>query len=212
MSDLTGRHVSKVNDRRSARREKVARSAESRPINQIAPDSYLGRALDNVDKRSRSRRTDPDPESSDSSCSSSDSSSSESPSDSESSVSSQDSPRARKRSKRKSRRRHRRSKSRSRKSGLKPIPPKEYDGAADARSYHRFVTEGTEYVTAGKVRRNKQVFVLSYYLKGKAYDYYTQKVSMNYRDWTLRQFFEQMFNYCFPIKRTRGTFQYDRRC
>lgn len=43
-------------------------------------------------------------------------------------------------------------------------------------------------------------------------DYYTQKVSMNYRDWTLRQFFEQMFNYCFPIKRTRGTFQYDRRC
>lgn len=22
---------------------------------------------------------------------------------------------------------------------------------------------------------------------------------MNYRDWTLREFFEQMFNYCFPI-------------
>ncbi|KIJ98465.1 hypothetical protein K443DRAFT_123626 [Laccaria amethystina LaAM-08-1] len=46
---------------------------------------------------------------------------------------------------------------------------------------------------------NKQVFVLSYYLKGKAYNYYTQKVSMNYRDWTLWEFFEQMFNYCFPV-------------
>ena len=199
MSDLTGRHVSKVNDRRSARLEKIARNAESRPVNQIAPESYLGRALDNVDKRSHRRRMDSDPDSSDSPDSSSESSSSESSSDDEISDSSQDSPRAKKRAKRKTRHKHKHPKSRSRKSGLKPIPPKEYDGAADARSYHRFVTEGTEYVTTGKVCKNKQVFVLSYYLKGKAYDYYTQKVSMNYRDWTLREFFEQMFNYCFPV-------------
>ena len=196
MSDLTKQHISKTKDQRSVHLEKVAWNAESQPINQIVPESYLGRALENVDRRSRRHHQDPDPGSSDSS---SESSSSESDSDSETSDASAHSPRSRRQSKRKSHQKHRRSRSRTRKSGLKPIPPKEYDGAADARSYHRFVTEGTEYVTTGNVHRNRQVFVLSYYLKGKAYDYYTQKVSMNYRDWTLREFFEQMFNYCFPI-------------
>ncbi|KIJ92035.1 hypothetical protein K443DRAFT_126057 [Laccaria amethystina LaAM-08-1] len=75
MSDLTGRHVSKVIDRRSARLEKVARNAESRPVNQIAPESYLGRALENVDKRACHGRKSPDPDSSDSPDSSSESSS-----------------------------------------------------------------------------------------------------------------------------------------
>ncbi|KAF8228767.1 hypothetical protein L208DRAFT_1042725, partial [Tricholoma matsutake] len=45
----------------------------------------------------------------------------------------------------------------------------------------------------------QRVFVLSYYLKGKAYDFYTQKVAMNAYDWSLKQFFEELFNYCFPI-------------
>ena len=73
------------------------------------------------------------------------------------------------------------------------------DGVADACSYHCFVTEATEYVTTGKVCQNKQVFVLSYYLESKAYDFFTQKVSMNYQHWTLWEFFEQMFNYYFPV-------------
>ncbi|KAF8223626.1 hypothetical protein L208DRAFT_1315883 [Tricholoma matsutake] len=54
---------------------------------------------------------------------------------------------------------------------------------ADTRSYHQFVTE---------------VFVLSYYLKGKAYDFYTQRCQSVY-DWDLKRFFEELFNYCFPI-------------
>ncbi|KAF8231486.1 hypothetical protein L208DRAFT_1276914, partial [Tricholoma matsutake] len=43
------------------------------------------------------------------------------------------------------------------------------------------------------------VFVLLYYLKGKVYDFYTQNVAMSVYDWDLKQFFEELFNYCFPI-------------
>jgi len=62
---------------------------------------------------------------------------------------------------------------------IKPKQPKDYDGAADARSFHRFVTEGTDYVISGKVSPRRRVFVLSYHLKGKAYDFYTQQVAMS---------------------------------
>jgi hypothetical protein len=62
--------------------------------------------------------------------------------------------------------RHSRSSS-SDSSKIKPKPPKDYDGAADARSFHRFVMEGTDYVIAGKVSHQRRVFVLSYHLKGK---------------------------------------------
>ena len=88
---------------------------------------------------------------------------------------------------------------RSYKSGLKPIAPRKYDGLADARAYNRFVTEGTAYVVNGRVPRNRQVFVLSYFLEGTAYDFYTQKVLMNFAEWRLKEFFEELFNYCFPI-------------
>jgi hypothetical protein len=36
-------------------------------------------------------------------------------------------------------------------------------------------------------------------LDGVAYDFYTQKVSMNFAQWNLPEFFEELFNYCFPI-------------
>ncbi|KAG5635146.1 hypothetical protein H0H81_012288 [Sphagnurus paluster] len=85
-----------------------------------------------------------------------------------------------------------------RKPELNPVAQK-YDGTADARSYHRSVTEGTAYVRDGKVKSKRQAFVLSYYLKGKAYNFYTQKVSVNSSQWTLQEFYQELFNYCFPI-------------
>ena len=39
-----------------------------------------------------------------------------------------------------------------------------------------FLTEGTDYVTSSKVQKECQAFVLSYYLKGKAYDFFILKV------------------------------------
>ena len=61
----------------------------------------------------------------------------------------------------------------SKKALLKPLAPLEYDGAADAHSYYQFVTEGTDYVVSGHIHQWQRVFMLLYYLKGKAYDFYT---------------------------------------
>jgi len=41
--------------------------------------------------------------------------------------------------------------------------------------------------------------VLSYYLDGTAYDFYMQRVSMDFSEWTLQEFFEELYNYCFPV-------------
>ena len=76
--------------------------------------------------------------------------------------------------------------------------PKEYNGTADAQAYNRFITEGMTYVLDGRAK-NRQVFVLSYYLDGIAYDFYMKKVSMNFAEWRLQEFFEELFNYCFPV-------------
>jgi len=169
------------------------RHSDSRPVRQIPLDSYLGQTLNNLNRLGTSKhRSGDDPSSSSSSSSSSESSESELNSDdSDEEVRNRRSKRSR--SKGKKRSRH------SRKSGLKPIVPKKYDGAADARAYNRFVTEGTTYVYDGRVPRNRRVFVLSYYLDGVAYDFYTQKVSMNFANWTLQEFFEELYNYCFPV-------------
>ena len=51
--------------------------------------------------------------------------------------------------------------------------------------------------TIGSSPKECQAFVLSYYLKGKAYNFYTQNVSLNPHEWTLKEFFVQLFNYCF---------------
>lgn len=41
--------------------------------------------------------------------------------------------------------------------------------------------------------------VLSEFLNGKAYTFYTQRVSLNPKKWSLQKFFTELFNYCFPI-------------
>ena len=84
-------------------------------------------------------------------------------------------------------------------SRIKPIPPKEYNGAADVRAYHWFVRESDAYLWDGKVRGQQKVFLLSYYLTDKAYNFYTQKVTIDKDHWTVSQFYKELFNYCFPI-------------
>ncbi|KAG6824154.1 hypothetical protein H0H92_007833, partial [Tricholoma furcatifolium] len=182
----------------------TARRAEINPVEQVASKSYLGQALKNSRKAGRRRRT-PSPSNSDpsSSSSSSERSSSSTSSDEDSSSSENDSSSEEDNSPVRQRNRSRKNRSRRRakptKSTLKPIPPKEYDGSPDARSYHRFVTEGTAYLQDGKVKPRRQAFILSYYLKDKAYDFYTQRVSMNASEWGLEDFLRELFNYCFPI-------------
>ena len=200
------------------RHEASLRPLGTQPAAQIAPQSYLGSALKNVGRSRRRSRPTSDPSSSSSassSSSSSDSSSSDSstessisPSEDESSSDEEsgDSYGSERRGKRRkdnrhgrNKRRKRRSRSSARKTSIKPIPPKEYDGAAVVGAYHRFIRESDAYLRDGRVKGSRKIFLLSYYLTGKAYDFYTQKVSINEEQWTLAQFYEELFNFCFPV-------------
>jgi hypothetical protein len=61
------------------------------------------------------------------------------------------------------------------------------------------LTEGTAYVEAGRVELEKQVFVLSHYLTGKAHKFYIREVAGDPYSWGLQEFFLELFNSCFPV-------------
>ena len=181
--------------------------AGSRPVAQITWDSYLGTALRNVGRTPPNRK---DMEYGDLSSSDPNSSSGEGSSAdySEGELHEGDracsilNPHRRRRDNRHGRNKHRRYSSSSGSdlgTRIKPIAPKEYDGLADARAYHQFVKESEAYLRDGKVKGHRRIFLLSYYLTGRAYDFYTQKVSLNEEEWMLRQFYDELFNFCFPV-------------
>ncbi|KAF4585118.1 hypothetical protein EYR40_001954 [Pleurotus pulmonarius] len=164
------------------------------PSSQIPPNSFLGRALKSVDEKRGRRKNKTSDDSSDDDPSSS---SSEGPIDSSSSgesSSSDESSIGIRKSKRRNPKR-----SSKRKSNLKPTPPEAYDGKADLTQFYRFVSDGTAYLKEGGVQKKFRVRKLATFLKGRAYDYYLQQVSMNPGIWTLREFFEGLMNACFPV-------------
>ena len=59
--------------------------------------------------------------------------------------------------------------------------------------------ESDAYLRDGKVRGHRKVFLLLYYITGKAYDFYTQKVAIDEERWTIPRFYEELFNFCFPV-------------
>ena len=172
-----------------------AQRASSRPAAQLVPDSSLGAALGNIARMIEEPGDPDDPY---------DDSSDYNDSNYSRSTRSRDSSRSRRRRRRHSKRRtskKRRHRSRrGSKSSIKPIPPKDYDGAADTRAYHRFVMEGEAYLRDGKVQRERQIRILAHYLDGKAYHFYMQKVaSDDPNNWNLHKFFTELFNFCFPV-------------
>ena len=195
------KHVPGHGGRREGRSNPLP--AESRPVAQIAQDSYLGTALHNVERsHSQSKRGGGGRPPSSEPSSSDDDDYSTSSYDSQGTDYSHERRHRRRRDNRHGRHKSKRRRSQSRsksKTLIKPIAPKEYDGQADARAYHRFVRESDACLRDGKVRGSRRVFLLSYYLTGKAYNFYTQRVSSNEEEWTLRQFYDELFNFCFPI-------------
>jgi hypothetical protein len=175
--------------------------AGSRPAAQLVPESSLGVALERV-ARMVGDPDDPDElEPSDGTSSEYESSNySHSTGSRGSSKSRRRRRHGSKRHSKKKRRRHtsrRRSKSST---SIKPIPPKDYDGAADSRAYHRFVMEGEAYLRDGKVARERQIRILAHHLDGKAYSFYMQKVATDDpNNWNLHKFFTELFNFCFPV-------------
>ncbi|THH28476.1 hypothetical protein EUX98_g5724 [Antrodiella citrinella] len=171
------------------------------PVHQVVPDSYLGRALQ-LPKGRRGRATKDDPsDSSDSSSDSSDDSSNESP-ESDSSDSDSDSSGNRRR------RRRRHGKTRSKKNRkhdrgerfMKPEKPEAYDGRPDAEVFHKFIRQITRLVEAYKLDNTQVAVTVSDYLKGDAYKFYANTIDIdNPSEWSLRDIFIGLFNYCFTM-------------
>ena len=185
--------------------------AESRPVAQLAQDSYLGKTLRNI---GRAQLDEHRPARRDRSPSPSNSSSSD-----EGSSDIGDSDYSDERNRRRRTNHHGRNKRSGKKLSsssprmvIKPIAPKEYDGSAHARSYHRFVRESETYIRDRKVKGQHRIFLLSHYLTDKAYDFYTQKVANNEADWTLSRFYDELFNFCFPIDYRMQIRRYLNRC
>jgi hypothetical protein len=196
------------NTRKLHKAGKSTSTSKIRPSSQVAEDSYIGKALRPASRmRGGAPSTsadDPDSSSSGSSSDSSESSvtssdaSSSSSSPSSSSSSSPESSSSSSSASTFSDSTHRQRRRRRAGEKLKPVPPEKYSGAADTRLFYRFVQEATDYVEAGNVSRQRQVFVISRFLTGKAWDYYTQSVSLDPFGWRLRDFFIELFNFCFP--------------
>ena len=146
-----------------------------RPTTQLNTKSYLGKAL-------FGGTAPPDP--SDPSDGGSDESSRSSTTESE------DEPR------RHRRRRRRRKEPRTL---IKPIPPETYDGSANTRAFHKFVTEATHYLDDGRVPERERVAKLARFLTAKAYDVYLRRVAYRPEDWELQEFFQALFDDCFPV-------------
>ena len=200
----------------SEERASVARVIE--PAQQIAPTSYLGKALAGLgrtkarhksslsdsssDEGSESSSSDSDSYSSPSDSSSSDSSPSSDESSDSSELDRQSKQRARKlKGKKKHSKKARKSK-KSKKAGygkIKPIMPLVYSGEPKVEAFHQFVTEGTAFVEAGGVRTRNQVFMLSHFLTEEARTFYVREVASNPWEWRLKDFFVELFNACFPI-------------
>ena len=130
------------------RKEKLVRVPKSRPVDQISPDSYLGNLA--LEKLMENRRDNPDDEPS----SSKYSTSFESDSD--------------------SRTAHKKPREKLVLLSDQFCRRNMMDcQSRDLTTVSRFITEGTAYVVGDKVKHNWRVFVLSYHLKEKAYDFYT---------------------------------------
>jgi hypothetical protein len=95
---------------------------------------------------------------------------------------------------------------------LKPIPPSRYNGEPNANAIQRFARESKTYVKMGRVPEDEQVYFISYYLDGKALDFYNQVVVPDEESWDLKHFFIRLFEFCFPVDFRNGQRKHLSRC
>jgi hypothetical protein len=195
------RRIKKTNKRnkRKLRGKKKLGSSPPDPLDSSSSDSSSSSESSVSTNSNASSESD----SSDSDASSSSSSSeSSNPSDSSgtsSSSSDSDGTKKKKKTKRKNKKNSQKSrKRRSHKEQIKPVEPRVYSGAPDPTEYSRFVQEAIDYVDSGNVHKDRHVFVISRYLKGRAYRLYQNEFSKNPWNYTLEEFFLSLFNECFP--------------
>ncbi|KAF5338647.1 hypothetical protein D9611_012820 [Ephemerocybe angulata] len=81
----------------------------------------------------------------------------------------------------------------------KPIPPDDYHGDANVPKYNQFVSQSMMYLEDTNIPRNKMVYRLSPFLKGRARIWYDRVVAPKVKSWKPSKFFTELFNAFFPI-------------
>ncbi|KAG5633740.1 hypothetical protein H0H81_005604, partial [Sphagnurus paluster] len=204
MVQLIDNIVHRKKDKKKATKEKSEQGIQ--PISQVARDSSLGEAFQRLQEEDDPSLSDESSRpSSDESASPSDSESKHS-SDSGSSASSSHSlllsgshRRLRRHRSKKRKSNKKKSKRHLKRSLIKPTPPAKYNGSADLQAFMQFMNHGTAYVKYGYVEKERRVMVLSEFLTGRAYTFYTRKVSRRPEKWDLSRFFTALYNDSFPI-------------
>ncbi|KAG6876586.1 hypothetical protein C0993_002047 [Termitomyces sp. T159_Od127] len=210
--------ASKEDEQKPKRRDnkkKNSRTNAMKPTAQITGDSALGQAF----KRMRNLN-ESDPSDDSSSSEDSDSSNDNYSDRSESKLSSRDSSdsssgeshrgrshkrranhhKSTKHSRRAKRsRRRRRSRRSSSNERINPMPPNTYDGTAEVQQFMQFMSNCTLYLKHGRVSSRRQVLVISQFLKGRAWRFYSREVSLDPESWSIDKFFQELFNDCFPV-------------
>ncbi|KAG5333235.1 hypothetical protein C0989_006013 [Termitomyces sp. Mn162] len=212
LRDMIGRVTQRVREaKRPEGKEGPVRRLK--PVNQISRDSALGRAFDRMrseedsgSSESPSSESSYPSDSSDDPSSESDDNTSRSSggddSSGESSTSSSDEDGSNRKVKfreKVSRGKGKKSKKRVPRSLIKPTPPSNYSGAPDLQAFLQFMTHCTLYVKYGLVQKERQVLVVSEFLTGRAWTFYSREVSRAPEDWSMERFFKEIFNDCFPI-------------
>lgn len=177
------------------------KKAIPKPVEQIDKDSYLNNAFSRtkkLDAKSQKHKDEPS-DSSDSSDSDSNDGDNSPPSsdssDDDSSDDSGDSPSDLSDSESDDEK----GKPSSKKPTWKAIPPAPYDGTPSMTLFHQFMLSSVMFLDDAGVPRNRRVYRLHTFLKGKAYAFYAQEVSYNVTKWSTNRFFEGLFNACFPV-------------
>ncbi|CAA7268277.1 unnamed protein product [Cyclocybe aegerita] len=81
---------------------------------------------------------------------------------------------------------------------LSLTPPDKYHSDADPLKFYRYVNQCERFCCEAGLPMQDRIPKCADSLAGKAYKFYTTSVSMDAHLWTMRQFFNELFNYCFP--------------
>ncbi|TFK17748.1 hypothetical protein FA15DRAFT_551568, partial [Coprinopsis marcescibilis] len=80
----------------------------------------------------------------------------------------------------------------------KPVKPEPYGGEQDIKIFHRFMVMITHYVEDLKAQPDRMMIVVSMFLKGKAFAWYTQEIARVQKKMRLAKFFSLLYQWVFP--------------
>ncbi|KIK32092.1 hypothetical protein CY34DRAFT_102246, partial [Suillus luteus UH-Slu-Lm8-n1] len=81
---------------------------------------------------------------------------------------------------------------------IKNDPPFTYHGEANATTFKKWVREVREWKDRARLTTNQSLRMLGKYLGGQAYRFFERDVLDLQKDYSMTEFFEQLFDYVFP--------------